>query len=962
MLTSVLSDSSRQVPITPPMTPRRLGTRASLRQQKLNQQKESPLPEKDEQQHPIPSQRARRRVAKQKLSEDEGPQEQNGETISSESVPVSPSNKPVPQVEPYEAVTKSVAFSDKVESISASSYDDIDSDAEKDLSGDQEEYATVTSDSQGETSSSSYSKRLTPLHHNIQPRKSILKQTTSSAGVSHTSNASSPASILGDIYLGSLDFSEYPNLDVIMNAACAELEKIGTSSSNTSVLQIYASLNTSLRHKNSSISTQLLLDNANSLALYAKRDLIAAEASSNTLDVRTVIQILRVVDYLFFSEDIAFQLDFELVKWFLNRGLDVLTDANSSKSVVAAYLHIFNYQRLPKPLTNDMALRLLNAVVARPTFSSTGIISEYITSHRLLIKTNPGVMIQNVQKWLPNIISALIDQPASIRQQALLVLQDCNQRLLHDRTIGKCLYQLFEKPMESNLEEGSDNIPESGVTETSTNDALDTNLRTYFDHFRIRLTELINTQGEGRMAMSIWRSVILLLLTWGPHPDHTVDKWHNMMQMLDLYKLGINSQFLSTRVATIHTWNTVIFIWTPQIFGDSSRVESKSISFLLHPFKLLKDNRPATVQALSQTLNAILLLSMKPTQSMNTHLDVHYTVVWDKIIEPLIQLYLDSSDIETRKRGLAVLHHLLTTPTNVKASNQSFKSTRVLLPDPVALSEVPAFPSKWIHANCARIFKFLQEKAIGKVPWETVTEITSSMINSCKLASQREIYTSTETMALIAAVCNFIHFCFTVPSSSLSPTNVEIFKFVESSIDSIGFLQFTEKSLEITRPSESPQVSGELFSSPQYIVSPRFRNNSMSLGSSRISPRKADPNKADTPVFHLWKMTMSKVKSLSEVQRPQFVAEFVLKFIHMTREHLIGFPKKVQFLTQIFPSAVENADVWGAICEQVLCEIMNANVTPSEDEWIQIIHLLSWPARCVFFYLFFCGLRIRIVC
>jgi Rap1-interacting factor 1 N terminal len=652
------------------------------------------------------------------------------------------------------------------------------------------------------------------------PLKSILKNRGSAKLPERSGLQLSDATILQDIYSSSIDFSQYSNLDTVLEAACHALAE------NTigSHLRIYASLNTALRCKESNISSQFLTEKANPLLLYAKRDLQVFEASTDKLDLRVVVQILKVADYLFFSEDIAMTLDFELVKWFLMRGLDVMENNESSKSITAAYLHIFNYQRLPRCLSNDMALRLLKAITTRqPKFTSVGISSEYISVYRLLVQTNPNMMLAHVEEWLPTIIRSLVDPSSLVRHRALQAAQDVNTRFLANKSIGKCVVQVLESP-----EPERKRVVLEGEPETSKQQPLHMNSGdspsnsrspsaspppsrgSYVVAFTKCITNLLNSQGEGKTALAILSSVMLMLLTWGNGLDERIERWKYIGKLLEVCKLGFNSPYLSTKTATISMWNTVIYIWTAQAFcqypDQPGQIAcdslSRNIVFLLHPFnKLIQESRPVIAKSLLSTFYSLVNVCMRaPSVSLQ---DRQWDITWSLVLQPVLVRILESPHLEIRNEAVKILTHLIDarspSPKNFSAR------ARLLANGPVTLAEIPSFSGKWIKAKSSEVLDMLLMMLKKPCSTELCDKAWNAFLRSAKLVIQREIYTSQETMAQVTAICNFIHAC----CESKCAAYPNIAYYIHTSIDSIGLTPFSEESVQLTSSNKLLAVNSQ---------------------------------------------------------------------------------------------------------------------------------------------------------
>jgi hypothetical protein len=200
------------------------------------------------------------------------------------------------------------------------------------------------------------------------------------------------------------------------------------------------------RNEERRIQNQALIDKLCQLLIFAKRDLQWSEASTNMLDSRIVLAILKVVDFLLFTDETAVSCDYDTARWFLMRGLEVLENENSSKAMVCSYTHIFYSQRLPRTLPNEMAYRLLSSLCTRTNFQSSNAAAEYLAAYRRLIQTHPSLMIAEAAKWVSPTIRSLVHVSSTVRHQALALVQECTKRLPSNKVIGRRVWVMFNEP------------------------------------------------------------------------------------------------------------------------------------------------------------------------------------------------------------------------------------------------------------------------------------------------------------------------------------------------------------------------------------------------------------------------------------------------------------------------------------------------------------------------------------
>lgn len=751
-----------------------------------------------------------------------------------------------------------------------------------------------------------------PLLNSRSPT-SILKNAGATVAAVRRVDGSTET-LLHDIYSSSIDFSQYSNLDMVLDAACAALAE----STPKLHLQIYASLNAALRCEGTRISTQLLTEKANPLLLYAKRDLQLFESSTEKLDLRVVVQILKVVDYLFFSEEIAISLDFELVKWFLLRGLGVIENNGSSKSVTAAYLHIFNYQRLPRQMSNDMALRLLKAVTSRPNSSSVGMSSEYISTYRLLLHSNPAMMLTHVDEWLPATIRALTDSSSLVRQRALQVAQEVTSRFLANRMIGKCAIQVLES---TELEKTV--VVLEGEPETSKEhfekEKSSSPRRPYIETFTQNIMSLVTTQGEGKTAMGIWSSILLMVITWGNGSADRIERWEHIGKLLEVCKLGFNSPYLSTKTATISAWRTVIYIWTAQAFSQYpsqpglsiSESLSRNITFLLHPFtKLIQESQPVIASALLASFYSFLNVSMRaPSPALQ---DKQWDITWDLILLPVVKRVLESPYREIRIQAVKILNHILEVrPPSPKSSNAR---SRLLMTGTVSLAEVPCLSGKWIKRRSSEILDLLLAMLRKDSPWEMCEKMWMVFLRSAKLALQREIYTSQETMAQVTAICNFIYAC----SEAEYVDFIKIAYLIRTAVESIGIVAFTEEAVQLTEHNR--------------LVTLSHQKGAKKMGS------KIDPS---SPIVFLWNWLLSA--QLKGSHASKVAATLVQEFLQFLSSRLSTRGKVLSLLAIFLQTSEDRESLWQVIADEAYNQFASPeSISQREFEISDLFVILEW--------------------
>jgi hypothetical protein len=576
---------------------------------------------------------------------------------------------------------------------------------------------------------------------------------------------------LHDIYSSAIDLKSISDFNELLKVAMIELEK-----NDMEKHYIYAALHSSLRAKAATISPVALNSYANLLTRHAKRDLMSAEPSSNPAHTNAVISILKVVDYLFFTFSTASTIDTGLSNWFLNRGLEALENPETSRSVVGIYLHIFNYQKLPQGITSDMANRLFAIVMKGPKFLSPTIVCEYIAIYRLLLRNAPYMMMGKINEWLPFCFRHLADPNSSVQKQTLSVLQDSSLRFLGRADMAAAT--------------------RSALSEQVSLPSMDERLFLVDVLCRQISTSLAINTGAST-ALCIWKTVLLSILQFGS--NDRIYNWTHFENFLRLSKLGFNSANEETRIATIHGWKVPIFIYTETPFYQYPVDDmDTSISVVLHPFKLFETpSISSKVQnALLSSYYALLFTSLKAVP--NLHLNNNQlTVVWEKVVGPVIQMMFRGND-STIDAAVSIVSHLFSvgshsSPVKGNNNNNTNKTTpRILNDSPILLDEIPSFPPRWVRSNVMKVLLLLNS-IFKSGRNDKFVAMWSACLGSIRHVAQRDIRVSTETIDSIAGVGNFVRDCL---KQELIDYDL-VGRLIEETINSFGTNLLTNGTIEV---------------------------------------------------------------------------------------------------------------------------------------------------------------------
>lgn len=418
--------------------------------------------------------------------------------------------------------------------------------------------------------------------------------------------------------------------------------------------------------------------------------------------------------------------------------------------------------------------------------------------------------------------------------------------------------------------------------------------------FHERLSQLLAVPGEEKYAMTAWSSVLLLLISWGDHPDQSVEKWEHLGKMFEICKLALNSKSLAAKTAAIQAWTTPIYIWTARPFASyRPEVLRRHLMVLIHPFKLLVGCSPVLRKALSSAFYALLLAASR-TSTETQQLDI----LWDHVVLPVLRLYQKSTVESTRAVATEIALYLLqaastpSTPSPGGSSSNSnnsgpFGSTtkpprnagrnRILQSALVQLDEVPPLPNRWIRLRSSKVLSLIESRLEDDTAgWEDVAPMWQEVLRNAKTAMQREIHTTVDTMEHVAAVCNFVRRVWR--KNLVSEADVQL--IIVSAIDNAGIQPFMDQVLAVVADDDNKDVA--------------------LLPSFKTKKRSDDSTKGKSAVMLI-------IEELVDKQAPRAVSGPLLAGIVSLVRQKLKPEKRQEFLAQCVVLFGNDRDIWGAL-------------------------------------------------
>lgn len=574
--------------------------------------------------------------------------------------------------------------------------------------------------------------------------------------------------------------------------------------------EVYATLNLMCKVNDATILKDLLLDEESawisnlenttgfkrtnaasymkSLCGYAQRDIALLEGilfmktetatlakpSSNPFDSRILNQVLKLIANLLAVPALNQAVSVADMKSFYSHTCDILVKPNIPKSLVAPYLSIIKdcsisskRKRLVFETAKDPLLeKLLFALLNMRNFVSSSLINEKFIALRNLIQSFPNVLAKNFHHWFPGFLLNLCDLSfvlyAKVISTGVTTLLEAARSYLDILDI--CLYtrRILESPLpiESRSWISENLLSINSYLETSTIDYVVENLRELIRH------------GHTKNAMDIWVALTLLMGNF----SGGFENWPHLNSWLQVHKMCFNEKPLHAKEIALSSWKVIVYkicynelrdikalvpisMNSPNKLGGGVHGKQPpawdmalrpKIKLLIHPFLSVTQTelRAEIVDAFHKLFLAILYNLFNFQQKANSRF---FQICWEKIVIPILQNFYFKKNTST-----AYMHQLACdTLTGLFKSQpgpaeKPPSSIRCLSNEPIALSEIHPFNSRWLHLRFDKVHPAMSlAYQLQNLSVETKLNAFTAFLNTMKPAFKKEIIPSDATYDLI---------------------------------------------------------------------------------------------------------------------------------------------------------------------------------------------------------------------
>jgi len=501
---------------------------------------------------------------------------------------------------------------------------------------------------------------------------------------------------------------------------------------------------------------------------YMRRDLAAKMEDGGNPDSQLTQQATKLLTIVCWYERLANAMGEFDASFFVLHAIQKIEDPQTSKASTTLYLHFLAQQRFPpKTITAERCNRLITALeTLDERVTGKSVTKERIDIYYKLLSQSRIVMVTRAPDWMRNAFGGLLNHIKEVRTRSLIFLREAALVMGKEKTIARTISSIFNQ---------------------------DNDGKRMFESIRSRLDHFVKKEHEGQYVSQLW--AVLLLLT-----QSVGDKWDFFTPWLRIIETCFNVSEPDVKVEAQLAWSKLIHISNigPNTQQKLLDLMCKPIEQYLDPRNACSNTRKPRKAALSNVC-VYLYYGFRPSASPKQLSDI-----WEVVVVGLIQnLVLAGSEAVD---GCNILCSIFDGTTLKRWSED-----RLLVGHPfMKTDEVPRLDPKWVRSNCEKVLATV-EVALRRTTWED-TESPGARLLWMRFtriiadAGNKEIKIVPELMEAVSCLFNMFQRMWSEASESLEPVSgisfIERFTFlVETALDSLGTLCFTEKQLSIDEKS-----------------------------------------------------------------------------------------------------------------------------------------------------------------
>ncbi|MCJ1462990.1 hypothetical protein MMC07_001594 [Pseudocyphellaria aurata] len=573
---------------------------------------------------------------------------------------------------------------------------------------------------------------------------------------------------------GSPDsMGELPTLDqnsgvsVLLESATQHL----ASQSRNSRIDAYTALLGCLSAYDDVPDVHKLAERLPDLAKFFRRDILAKNDETGSLDTHLVVQALKLLTFFVSTTGILEHIPDDFCSFTMEQSITSLEDESVPKIVITHYMLLLAKQNLAsKYLSSERANKLITALDGVSNIvKGNRVVGQRLMLYRRLLTNARPLMIARVGSWIHHLITGMLSTIRDIRSWAIYFGLEASLSLGTIKSVSQACVDMFNRVS-----------PEG---------------KRVVDCLASRLTEMTKTKHDAVHVPQIWVVVIFFLRS----RRQQLEGWEDLKSWLLILQNCFNSSDTHVKFQANIAWNRLIYAinLNPSTSPVMVKMLRQPIASQLDRKSNQKVSKNAK-QAARSSYCTLLYYAFRPS-STNAQLDLY----WEEYISQLIPCdrWTSSPDIDYTCTILAAL--LDNSQTKVWDENRA-NLNELVNPD-----DLPCLDPKWVRLRSGRILKVF-ENLLSVADWQPRKDQEAPLVLAWRSltgalgeAGKMEVKVSMETMAAVAQLVNTIKRFWqqglkqneVAEAQDLSTLIDHFEQLILEAVARIGPIPFTEKRL-----------------------------------------------------------------------------------------------------------------------------------------------------------------------
>lgn len=595
--------------------------------------------------------------------------------------------------------------------------------------------------------------RVLPPSRDCKSSKSILKP---------------PIEPLHSVSMGELPaLDQNSSLSIMLESAMRHL----ASHSRNSRIDAYTALLGCLSAYDDVPDVHELIENLPELARFFRRDILATNEETGSLDMHLVAQAVKLLTFFLATPGIAEFLPDDFCAFVIDQSIASLEDPRVPKIVITHYMLLLAKQRFaPKHTSPDRMNKLITALhgVANVVKGNRVVGQRLMIYRRLLTQAKP-LMIARVGDWIDHLITGMLSTIKDIRSWALYFGLEASLCLGTTKSVSQAYVDMFNR------------VSPDG--------------KKVVNCLASRLTEMANSKDDGFHVPQIWAIVILFLRS----RRNQLESWEHLKLWLLIIQKCFNSSDSQMKFQANVAWNRLIF--SVNLNPSTSLAMVKMLRQPIASQLDRKSNQKVSKNSKRVARSSYCTLLYYAFRPSTTHAQLDQ--YWDEYISqmPPCERGTSSPDIDSTCEILAALFS--------SSQPRVWDENRANVNDPVRPDELPCVDPKWVRSRSATVLKVF-ENLLSLADWQPrknqeapIILAWRSLTTALGEASNKEVKVSMETMTAVAHLVNAIkRFRHQGLKHQDAAEAQDISKFIDQfelliqeAVTKIGNIPFTERRL-----------------------------------------------------------------------------------------------------------------------------------------------------------------------